>query len=333
MNLPKYSSQFLILLILVLTGWFGMGTLLLSTLFAYFALDKLTCLKRKWLTLLAFSILVSVICFGLVYMGSQAVHLPHAAEKSIQKMIDFAMAQGLELPFSDWDSMKAFALDTVKDEIHFVGLFTKTASKQFVFIIIGGVIAVNLFLNPSADLKESYSIRNNLYSVIWMDLSARFRFFYSSFKTVISAQLIIATINAGLTAIFLTCISMPYGPMLVAITFFSGLLPIIGNLISNTIIVCIGFTVSPELGLGALAFLIILHKLEYFLNSKIIGERIKNPVWLTLIALIVGERVLGITGMILAPVVLYYLKMEASQIQVGMPEEETRPGRFRRPRY
>jgi predicted PurR-regulated permease PerM len=65
---------------------------------------------------------------------------------------------------------------------------------------------------------------------------------------------------------------------------------------------------------AALVFLIVLHKLEYFLNSKIIGDRIKNPVWLTLLALIVGERLMGIPGMILAPVILNYIKVEASKI-------------------
>ena len=63
-----------------------------------------------------------------------------------------------------------------------------------------------------------------------------------------------------------------------------------------------GMSNRPSIvALAALAFLVLLHKLEYFLNSKIIGDRIKNPVWLTLIALIVGERFMGIPGMILAP--------------------------------
>ena len=48
------------------------------------------------------------------------------------------------------------------------------------------------------------------------------------------------------------------------------------------------------MALVALVFLIAIHKLEYFLNSKIIGERIRNPIWLTLLALIVGERLMGI---------------------------------------
>ena len=77
----------------------------------------------------------------------------------------------------------------------------------------------------------------------------------------------------------------------------------------------IAFTVSPRLALAALVFLIVIHKLEYFLNSKIIGERIKNPVWLTLLALILGERLMGIPGMILAPVVLNYIKVETARME------------------
>ena len=61
----------------------------------------------------------------------------------------------------------------------------------------------------------------------------------------------------------------------------------------------------------------MVHKLEYFLNSKIIGDRIRNPVWLTLIGLIIGERLMGIPGMILAPVVLNYLRIEMSKIEVS----------------
>jgi predicted PurR-regulated permease PerM len=39
-------------------------------------------------------------------------------------------------------------------------------------------------------------------------------------------------------------------------------------------------------------------------------------VWLTLVGLIIGERLMGIPGMILAPVVLNYIKMEMSRIAI-----------------
>ena len=86
--------------------------------------------------------------------------------------------------------------------------------------------------------------------------------------------------------------------------------------ISNSIIVGVGFTMSPKMALVSLIFLVLVHKLEYFLNSKIIGTRIKNPVWLTLIGVVLGERLMGIPGMILAPVVLHFLKTETASVEV-----------------
>jgi predicted PurR-regulated permease PerM len=61
----------------------------------------------------------------------------------------------------------------------------------------------------------------------------------------------------------------------------------------------------------------VVHKLEYFLNSKIVGDRIRNPFWLTLLGLVIGEKVMGIPGMILAAVVLNYIKLEGSRIQTS----------------
>ena len=130
------------------------------------------------------------------------------------------------------------------------------------------------------------------------------------------AQITISLINTCLTALFVVIVRLPYAPLVIAVTFLCGLLPIVGNLISNTIIFGIALTQSPQLAIAALVFLIILHKGEYFLNSRIIGGRIRNPMWLTLLSLVVGERVMGIPGMILAPVVLHYLKSEASEVEV-----------------
>jgi predicted PurR-regulated permease PerM len=109
--------------------------------------------------------------------------------------------------------------------------------------------------------------------------------------------------------------------VLVMLTFLCGLLPIVGNIISNTLIVFVAFTISPQMALFALIFLVVIHKLEYFLNSKIIGDRIKSPMWLTLLGLVLGEKLMGIPGLILAPVVLHYLKVEASQNKVAAPAE------------
>jgi predicted PurR-regulated permease PerM len=147
-------------------------------------------------------------------------------------------------------------------------------------------------------------------------LSQRFQTFFRSFAKVIGAQIIVSTINTVLTGAFLLWNGYPYVAVITTLTFLCGLLPIVGNVLSNTLIVFVGFTISPRMALEALIFLMLIHKLEYFLNSKIVGDRIRNPMWLTLIGLVLGEKLMGVPGMILAPVVLHYIKVEASQNKV-----------------
>jgi predicted PurR-regulated permease PerM len=164
--------------------------------------------------------------------------------------------------------------------------------------------------------RESQPIANNLYSVCCEAIEERFGTFYRSFATVMGAQLIISAINTVFTAIFVIAMHLPYKVVVIGGTFLCGLLPVIGNLVSNTVVVGIGFTVSPRMALAALIFLVVIHKLEYLLNSKIVGDRIQTPLWLTLLGLIIGERLMGVPGMILAPVVLNYLRLEGSRIEV-----------------
>jgi predicted PurR-regulated permease PerM len=180
--------------------------------------------------------------------------------------------------------------------------------------LIGIVVAVSLFLNPRIEKFSDKPAGPNLFTAITDEIRIRFRLFYESFEIVMGAQIRISAINTLLTAIFVLAVSIKYGAFVIGLTFLCGLLPIVGNLISNSIIVGIALTISSRVAIAALLFLVALHKLEYFLNSKIIGDQIKNPVWLTLFALIVGERLMGIPGMILAPVVLNYIKVETSQL-------------------
>jgi predicted PurR-regulated permease PerM len=188
------------------------------------------------------------------------------------------------------------------------------------FAVIGIVIAVSLSFNSRIDSYYEFSTGpQNLYLTLSREISNRFGDFYRSFATVMGAQITISIINTTLTAIFVLAIRLPNAPVVIVLTFLCGLLPIVGNLVSNTVIVCLAFTISLKMAFFSLLFLIAIHKLEYVLNSKIIGTRIRNPAWLTLIALIIGERLMGIPGMILAPVVLNYLRVELSRIEVAAP--------------
>ena len=302
---------------LILVGWLKLTTLVLAVLFAFFALSKLYFLRRKWVAVTLFTVLVACIGYGFVFFVKEALEtLPKIAHTSIPAIIDYAAKHGIELGFTDLQTLKSRMLSSVTEELRYFANLAKLATREFAILIIAFVVSISLFFNSRFQLGDGPGTRNNLYSIFCDELAARIRSFYRSFELVMGAQLIISSINTFLTAIFVITVGLPYAGVIIVVTFLCGLLPIIGNIISNTVTVAIAFTVSPQMALGALAFLVIIHKLEYFLNSKIIGERIKNPVWLTLIALILGERLMGIPGMILAPVILHFIKIEASSIPV-----------------
>jgi len=137
-----------------------------------------------------------------------------------------------------------------------------------------------------------------------------------AFRSIVFAQVWISGINTILTAIFIFVVlpmagvNLPFAKTLVAITFVAGLLPVIGNLISNSVLVVLALSHSLDVALASLAFMIVLHKLEYFLNARIIGAHINARSWELLIAMLVGEAVFGLAGVVAAPVLYAYVKEE-----------------------
>jgi predicted PurR-regulated permease PerM len=308
--------------ILVLAGWAHLATPLVCALFGYLLLRKLPFAGRwgKLKAVVVFWILVAALVLGSGHLVKLAFRsLPIIADKAIPSVLQLAEAHDINLPFTDYDSLKEAALDVIKGEVsYFAGAAkaARAAGTQLVLLVVGCVVAVSVFLHPQFELDAPAPSRpENLYRASGWAISRRFTALYDSFAIVMGAQIIIAAINAALTAIFAIALQFPYLVLIIGVTFLCGLLPVIGNLLSNTLIVGIAFTMSPGTAVAALVFLVVVHKLEYFLNSKIIGARIRNPLWLTLLGLVVGERLMGIPGIILAPVLLHYVKSEAARLR------------------
>ncbi|GJG94568.1 AI-2E family transporter [Cupriavidus pauculus] len=144
----------------------------------------------------------------------------------------------------------------------------------------------------------------------------RARTLQQSFAQFIFAQIQISSINTLLTSIYLLVAlplfgqHLPLSKTLVAITFIAGLLPVLGNLISNTAIVIASLSVSLPIAIVSLFFLVVIHKLEYFLNARIIGARIQAAAWELLTVMLVMETLYGVPGVIAGPIFYAYVKRE-----------------------
>jgi predicted PurR-regulated permease PerM len=140
----------------------------------------------------------------------------------------------------------------------------------------------------------------------------------AAFRNVVFAQVRISALNTALTALYLLLViplldvKLPLTKTMIAVTFIAGLLPVIGNLISNTVIVVVSLSVSPLVAVCSLAFLVLIHKLEYFVNARVMGGQIHARAWELLVAMLVMEAVFGLAELVAAPVYYAYLKNELS---------------------
>ncbi len=137
-----------------------------------------------------------------------------------------------------------------------------------------------------------------------------------AFWRVISAQVRISALNTLLTAIYLVVVlpafgvNIPFAKTLIAVTFIAGLLPVIGNLISNTAITIISISQSLLVASASLTFLIVIHKLEYFINARFVGQQINAKPHEILVMMLLMERLFGPAGVVAAPVFYAWLKSE-----------------------
>jgi predicted PurR-regulated permease PerM len=147
-------------------------------------------------------------------------------------------------------------------------------------------------------------------------LGGRLARFERAFEVVVFAQVKISAINTVLTALYLLVglplfgVRLPLAGTLVGVTFVTGLLPVVGNLLSNTVIVVISLGASPWVAAASLVFLVVIHKLEYVVNARIVGGEIRAGAWEILTALFAFEVVFGVAGVAIAPIVYAYVKQE-----------------------
>ena len=199
-------------------------------------------------------------------------------------------------------------MDWLREHAAQLQLAGKNAARVLVHLLIGMVLGAMLALQTSLPRDST--------GPLTIVLNARCSNLVTAFHDIVFAQVKISALNTLFTGIFLLIVlplfgvNLPLAKTLVVATFVCGLLPVIGNLISNTLIFVIGLSVSLWVAIAALSFLIVIHKLEYFLNARIIGGQIRARAWQLLIAMLVMEAAFGIAGIIAAPIYYAYLKRE-----------------------
>src|SRR6266513_1375305 len=168
---PTRLSYGVLALTIVLAGLLHLGAPLLVVFFSFFALRQLFYLtKRSWLALVLFIVVVAGIAAAAMYFTRAVlVASPEVADTSISSASAWAQRRQIELPFTDFESLRALVIDTLKQEAHYlrnVAHFARSMTAVLVFCVLGIVAAGSLFIKTGLDpYRGTHRVKNNLYSI------------------------------------------------------------------------------------------------------------------------------------------------------------------------
>ena len=235
----------------------------------------------------------------------------------LQKMADIIDASSDQMP--DWvsdnlpegaDALRELLTNGFREHASEAKLLVQEAGHVIVHLLLGMIIGSMVALQETTQHANYRPFAEALHQRV-VTLSVMF-------QKIVFAQVRISLINTAFTAIYLLVIlpladiHLPLTKSMILITFVAGLIPVVGNILSNTVIVVVSLSHSLHTAVASLVFMVVIHKLEYFLNAKIIGSQVNARSWELLTAILVMETIFGVPGVVAAPVFYAYIKRELS---------------------
>jgi predicted PurR-regulated permease PerM len=249
---------------------------------------------------------------SLVYLGQHANATYLDVVQELSKIVSqwrgrLPVALASHLPVGP-EAIKPWLAQLVQSQSNALTTFGKNSAHGLLMALVGGVIGLLLANGRRGEAVAAMPLS--------LSIANRARCLDATFRSIVMAQFWIASINTLLTAIFFYAVlplmgeHMPYAFSLLVLTFLAGMLPVAGNLLCNTVTTLVGLSVGPMVAVAALIFLVIVHKLEYVINAKVVGTRLRMAAWELLSAMFVLEAVFGVPGLVAAPFFYAYLKTE-----------------------
>jgi len=166
----------------------------------------------------------------------------------------------------------------------------------------GAIFVIALTLYFVAGLE---SMKHGLYSLVpasrregFAEISEEI---FQSVGKYLSGMFLLALINAAFSFVLLTILGVPWAGILAAFAIVITFIPVIGSLISASVMTVVSLFTSPEVGLivGIVMFIYLQFE-AYVLTPRVIGKAVQVPGPLVLIGAMVGATLLGLLGALVA---------------------------------
>lgn len=218
-----------------------------------------------------------------------------AGEASFAHLKDFFVSKNINLDLQQLADNFTGSITTLSGSI-----FSKTAGvfSGFISIVVVFSLAFYMTVEEGGIKKFIISVTPDQYKDYASDLTTRIK---EKIGKWMLGQLFLMLMIFVLDAIGLYLVGVPYALILAIFAGVMEIVPYIGPIISAVPGIILGFLISPTTGFLALLVYLIAQQLE---NNLIVPQVMKKAVGLnpvaTIIALLVGLRLGGVMGSILA---------------------------------
>ncbi len=320
MGEARKISYWTIAVFAVAAVYWHLSSELLAGLFSFFVLDLtykrlsrvLPRAAALWTSLAAF--LVSSVFFAwmlVVFVKLSVTRVPEMISIVLPRLNALAASYGLSMPGS-LEDLRAVIMSAVMEHAQALTTTSGVLTREIFEILVSILVAILYHL--SAFRKERAWAKaepmGGFLDSFLSEFSERVRIFVGGFETIFRIQILLAAFRCAVLAIFLLVTRLPWMHFLLVATFLLSVIPIVGAFTSSALILTAAFTGSFHAALVTLVFLLILHQAEYLIYSRLAGTGFALPTWIILLGLLIGEKCMGLAGLILAPVVIHYLREE-----------------------
>ena len=225
---------------------------------------------KRWPAVISGTVVSVLVITAFVFLTYWTIHLASSndlriflvrIEDSLEVLRQALPEAAAKVIPENWADLKAQLFNVVRSKAAVLssvgGAVVHTIVQSLFAILVGALAAVSTW--------QPHRLRSD-------------RLFIARLLVVLErvaiAQMRIALFNTTMTALYLFVvlplfqIQLPFRGLLCMFTLLTGVLPVLGNLMANTVLSLISFAVSPWVAVSSLVFLVLIHKLEYVINAR-----------------------------------------------------------------
>ncbi|MBI4115861.1 MAG: AI-2E family transporter [Candidatus Omnitrophica bacterium] len=271
------------------------------------------------MTFIIFLLVIPPFVFLVVTIAREAIEFYQSAstyiqegnlENLIERIRSLPFIQKIETGVFQWEPLKQNAREWILNSTKAVGNFTAaqagTITKN-VFVLSFQVLMMTFLL--FVFLKDGEKIYRFIYDIAPLEERNKKSIFgqmNETFAAVIRGQLLTSLTQAIVAGIVFLILNIPLAIFFAAVTFLTGLIPVVGA--SAVWLPLVIYLITEEQHVrAAILFIIgllVISLIDNVMKPALIGEKTKLPYFLLFFGILGGFKLYGLMGIFIAPVVL-----------------------------